>query len=503
MKIKKLSFKRISEPENAWRTFEFASNFNYFYSQKNSTGKSTLMRLLLYALGFNIPNTRKVKFEEFLINTEIDRMGTSIYIKRIANTLYINDIKLKLPNDTIIVHSLLFNSESVDLLENILGVLYIDQDRGWTLLNRGTIIGGIKFYIEVFLHGLKGADCDVEVKASLKKIEADLEKYRQMKVVAEYKEQAINATGEMQFQKGEITFDTQLNDLENERRELILQKQEVEKHIKFLEKTINDDKKFVDWLESHNIIVQGNNGEMIPVTRNTILNYVDNNELNKIEIRREYIALRKILNTIAILDEDIRSQTLLFKGETIFDEYERRLIDIPINLKAVNNTIKYLIREQSNYREILKNSAWRQNVWAKRLNGLIQAYAKELKVDEYLDGGDSFLFKDIKSISGAIYHKLVFVFRICYNQVTSEMLGYNLPMFIDSPNGREVEKETISTMFSILERDFSDRQIFIASIFNFIKKDTTNLIIEMNGTLFDFVTNQMSLFDLPLTSKDE
>lgn len=496
MKINKISFKRKNEPDSALRTFDFVSKFNYIYSKENSTGKSTLMRFLLYALGFSIPNTRKVKFEEFSIQTEIINGDVIFPIKREGRKFWVNGIEMVLPNDIMVAHSIIFKCDSLDLLENILGAIYIDQDRGWTLLNRGTIIGGIRFYIEVFLHGLKGKDCDADTKAALKRVDSELEKYRQMKAVAEYKEQVIKATGETQIKSGAIAFDTHNEVLENNRRELILQKQSIEKRIGFLEHTIADDKKFIDWIESHNIIVKGTNGEQIPVTRETIENYTDNTELNKIEIRRESIRLKSVIEQIAIINKEINEQSQLFNGETILDIFENRISEIPIDLIAVENTIKRLTKEQSQYREILRNSAWKQNQWAYKLNSLILAYAKELCIDEYLESGDSYLFKDIKSISGAIYHKMVFVFRLCYNRILSEMLQFNVPLFIDSPSGREVEQDAIKDMITILERDFSDHQIFLASINDFFKEAPDNKRIVMNGKLFDVRTGQISVFDI-------
>ena len=496
MIINKISFKRKNEPDSALRTLEFASNFNYIYSNKNSTGKSTLVRFLLYALGFNIPNTKKVKFEEFTIQTEVTNCDNTLLIRREGQKFWVNDIAMVLPNDTSVAHSVIFNCNSLDLLENILGAIYIDQDRGWTLLNRGTIIGGIRFYIEVFLHGLKGKDCDIEIKAALKKVDREIERYRQMKAIAEYKEQAIKSTGEVQLQNGSIAFDTQIDILENSRRELLLKKQSVEKRIKFVECTILDDKKFINWIESHNIIVRGLNGEQIPVTRDTIENYLDNTELNKIEIRRESIELKSIIEEIETINKEISEQTRLVNDETILDTFDHKISEIPIDLIAVENTIKRLTKEQSQYREILRNSAWKQNQWAYKLNNLILSYAKELHIDEYLESGDCYLFKDIKSISGAIYHKMVFVFRICYNLILSEMLQFNVPLFIDSPSGREVEQDAIRDMIAILERDFANHQIFLASINDFFKDNPNNKKIEMNGKLFDVISGQISFFDI-------
>lgn len=50
------------------KTFSFSNKTNIIYSKKNSCGKTTLIRLLLYALGFNIPNTKNLKFDCLEIN---------------------------------------------------------------------------------------------------------------------------------------------------------------------------------------------------------------------------------------------------------------------------------------------------------------------------------------------------------------------------------------------------------------------------------------------------
>ena len=41
----------------------FESGFNLIFSEKNSTGKTTLMRCLLYGLGYAIPSTKRFNIE--------------------------------------------------------------------------------------------------------------------------------------------------------------------------------------------------------------------------------------------------------------------------------------------------------------------------------------------------------------------------------------------------------------------------------------------------------
>lgn len=54
------------------KTFSFANSTNIIYSKKNSCGKTTLIRLLLYALGFNIPNTKNLKFNSLEVSLTLN-----------------------------------------------------------------------------------------------------------------------------------------------------------------------------------------------------------------------------------------------------------------------------------------------------------------------------------------------------------------------------------------------------------------------------------------------
>lgn len=57
--------------------------------------------------------------------------------------------------------SVLLNIQSLYLTSAILGCYYIDQEKGWTLLNRGSVIGRINFNIEKFLLSIeKGNEFD-------------------------------------------------------------------------------------------------------------------------------------------------------------------------------------------------------------------------------------------------------------------------------------------------------------------------------------------------------
>ena len=73
----------------------------------------------------------------------------------------------------------------------------------------------------------------------------------------------------------------------------------------------------------------------------------------------------------------------------------------------------------------------------------------------------------MKSLSGAVLHKIVFSFKMAYIIELQNYLGYKLPIVLDSPSGRELDQKNIEETLHILKKDFSENQIIIASIHDF------------------------------------
>ena len=123
--------------------------------------------------------------------------------------------------------------------------MYVDQDKGWTLLNRGTVIGKIKFSIEELLAGLNGIDIDdlIEKKTTL---ELNRDKYLAMLNIQELSEQVYEQNGEI--------F---ISDIEKELNEKIAYcniKLENEKNaLKEINSVLLKEKQFFDYIDSMNL----------------------------------------------------------------------------------------------------------------------------------------------------------------------------------------------------------------------------------------------------------
>ena len=128
------------------KKFEFGKKTE-IYSNVNSVGKSTLLRLLFYSMGYSIPSTKKIRFSKLQTKLIIET-DQLIILWRNNNNIKIEmggeTESLELPRDLYYILGKIFKTSNINVLESLLGCIYLDQDKGWTLLNRGTVIGGIK-----------------------------------------------------------------------------------------------------------------------------------------------------------------------------------------------------------------------------------------------------------------------------------------------------------------------------------------------------------------------
>lgn len=141
------------------KTFEFDPRINIVFSKENSAGKTTLLRMLMYAMGYPIPSTRGIRFSDYetvltVIGTNEQEFALTRNCDYIEVTYDRNEKGFSLPVDQNELLSLIFGIENPEVIENLLGTFYIDQEKGWTLLNRGKVIGNIHFSIESLLHQL-------------------------------------------------------------------------------------------------------------------------------------------------------------------------------------------------------------------------------------------------------------------------------------------------------------------------------------------------------------
>lgn len=81
----------------------------------------------------------------------------------------------------------------------------------------------------------------------------------------------------------------------------------------------------------------------------------------------------------------------------------------------------------------------------------------------------------------------IFSFRLAYIIEIEKVLGIKLPILLDSPKGKEVDDKNIRKMMQILQRDFPNNQIIIASIYHYVPNEH---LIEMRERLLDQIVSE-------------
>lgn len=479
-------FKSIHLKEGFFeRKIMFSKGVNLIHSTKNSCGKTTLLRFMLYALGYNIPNTRKIKFDrcEVELVIECDTNETISLIRHSDIAIEVTSGSKKrtfvLPEQQSELHQLIYGTENVDVLGNLLGAFYVDQEKGWTLLNRGVVIGSIHFNIEELIRGLSGCDCSELIRKE-SQLSRELVKYRQMFSVAQYRETLQEDAGELVIDNFEEESSAVIN-------QLLLHKNRLKAELRRIDSTLSDNKRFKQFVVDMKLLVEAPNGSVFPVTQDNIVGLNDAIDLlvakRKI-VSAEYATVSNQLERIEKENDKEHEQMAFYKSASQLQVFDQRISRMPMNPVAIKQEMNRLEKELKSIRNEITRITKSNNKIVSLISNNIIKYAAELGLGDEDSIPISYLFtSNLKELSGAILHKTAFAFRLAYIIAIEDTLKIKLPIILDSPSGKEVDQANVQLMMGILKRDFADHQIIIASIFEYDLDDVK--IIEIKERLIE------------------
>lgn len=450
------------------RKIDFSDKVNLIHSVLNSRGKTTLLRLLLYGLGYCIPNTRKMNFGRCEVECWIECHLGRVRILRnctdmIDVTIGDDETTYILPDEQLIFQGKIFNTENIDLLNNVLGAFYLDQEKGWTLLNRGKVIGANHFNIEELIRGLSNRSC-VELLQHEKRLVAEIKKYKHLFSIAQYRSEVI-------AEQGGLVEDDYSEQSDAELAALQIKQNDLKKEMRRLNESISTNDSFIRFITNMHIMVKGPDGTSIPVTPENVIGLPD--------IRDMLIARKKLLAfELARVAREIsgrqriqiaEDQQLSFlSSESMLEVVGQKIAKLPLDSLAIERQINRLEKEIEEVRRKILANTKHNNEIVDNLHNHVLRYAKRLGLMDSNDFKVTYLFtNNLKELSGAILHKTVFAFRMAYILEIEKVLGIKLPIILDSPSGKEVDQANIQAMINILKEDFQDNQIIIASIFEY------------------------------------
>ena len=446
------------------KTYKFSPHANLVHSDDNTVGKTTLLRLMLYALGYQIPNTKNMKFEKCITQVVLTSNGKTFHIKRENEYLLVDDETSTeyyiLPTELNQFHAVVFGTDNNDVLNNLLGTFYMDQEKGWTLLNRGKVIGSISFSIEKLILGLSERDYQ-KLQSELQLLEREVKKYQQMRDIAQYQR-------EIYEEKGDIVHDTYDETLQRDLSVYMFDVEALRKELKQITDTIADNTSIRKFIEKMSLWVKAPDGTKIPVNEDTIIGLDDNNDFL---ISRKHLLtsqIAKLEQKIEKLRSMIYYQSQQPTTETLIESFDKNLSQIAIDAKAVTSILNELIERQTEVRRQLTELAKNNNDILEQMYSDILSYGVELGLTQYMSSGIGFVFtRNLKELTGATLMKMVFAFKMSYIRAVDRVLNIKLPLILDSPSGKELDQYNIQKLMDIINRDFSENQVIIASIYHY------------------------------------
>lgn len=468
MIIKKLILKEGMEAN----IDEFSEKRNLIYSSTNTKGKSTYLRLMFYALGYPIPNMKGVNYNNISTEITFSEKESEYIVYREGDLLYLNandnTMTFTLPSEHLAFLSYIFGYENIKVLKNLLGFMYIDQDKGWSLLNRGTVIGKIKFSIEELLSGLNDLDIDnlLEQKS---KIQLNKDKYMAMLNIHELSEQVYERNGEV--------F---ISDVEKELLEKIaycnLKIENAKQSLKELNSVILKEKQFYDYIDAMCLSVQKDD-IVIPVNRDTLVNSTANFEYLKARRSILITDIEKLNRERSVFEVKLRDYENKNRQLTLFnDEFreskdviiDKQLATLNIDQKIVEQLLDKSKEELKKVNSSIKNKIKDNNPYITKIYDYVLKYATLLGVDDKMVYKEDYIFtSDLKSMSGAVLQKMVFAFKVAFLKVIEENMNTKLIMVLDSPKGKELDEDNTKLIEKLIHEELQQNQIFIASIYDF------------------------------------
>jgi hypothetical protein len=325
---------------------------------------------------------------------------------------------------------------------------------------------------------LSGRSC-ADLIIRKRKIEENLKKYKQILNIAEYRE-TITSTSVS------LTQDSYNRERLLKLDQLKVERDSIKKEIKRLDENIKNNKKAIELIDEMKLVIKLNNGEEICVTRDMVVGASDGIDLLRAKKKMLIPRLEKNLKEIEGLELEIKEeeqQLSLFPSESLADVFDKKMTDINISPVDVKKVINDLEKEKKSLEDQISQFTNDRNNVTQSMIKTVQKYMGELGDSEAEKMTWKYLFtNNLKELSGALLHKTVFSFRLAYIIEIEKVLGIKLPILMDSPKGKEVDDINIGKMMEILQRDFPNNQIIIASIYHYVPNEH---VITLEGQLLN------------------
>ena len=488
MKLKKFEVGEIGFGEDVLISL-LIEDRHIFYSEKNSKGKTTLIRFLIFSLGFNIPSTKKVDMKKYVTHLTVESDDNrKLYLMRKNDEFKISyddgvslnyDLENKMEQYNAL--SMVFQCNNLNFLENILPIFYIDQDKGWRLVNRGTVIGDNSFNIENFILALDD-NVEEDIAAEIKMLKNEVERYEAIQCLMAY-EIDVNENKDI-YNQSDIV------------EELLAQKGEKKFEIIYIENEISelklifeDNNKLLEFIEKYNILICYEDKEFV-LARKHIKDFTINQNILQARVNSLEIEKKIKVRELAEINRKISEANVLVKPDQIEDMIAHEVHNLPITEEKLENYIEQkknqLKKIKKLRKEIVKDS---NSEIADDIAKNVRIIAEKMEVYDIVSMEKDYIFtRNIKALSGAILHKISLTYKIAYLKAIDKYIGIKLPIIMDSPCSGEVTYDNANTMIKVVMEELPCHQIIVASVHDFSKLEFSRTKL-VEGVFGEYITD--------------
>jgi len=348
------------------KKFQFDLGTTLIYSKKNSRGKTSLIRLVLYALGYPIPSTKGINFSKLNLEIGIIQRNQKMILRRhdtIINVEVNKNIRTyKLPEDFTEVLANIFEIEDPKLADNLLGLIYFDQDKGWTLLNRGIVIGKIRFKIETLLDGISNTDAE--------KIQIEMDSKKEERKVLLQIRTLLTLNMESRKNEDDINW-SGIDEIQDQIRSIDMDINKKKFKISRLDEIIKSNDRFYKLIDDMHLVIKVDN-RAIPVSKENIMDFNFNQAVLTAQIAREKRGLSDCIVQRNKMSKDLNKQLSLFSDQDQIRRFNDAIGKIDITQDSMESTLKENSREINRLKSLQKNSLGSINQVRKIYNTIVK-----------------------------------------------------------------------------------------------------------------------------------
>ncbi|HJE45253.1 hypothetical protein [Levilactobacillus namurensis] len=465
----------ISYSNTKPKEFIFSETNNLISSNgKNTRGKTSLIRFLIWGLGFNVALTNHFKpmYSETLITL---KKSPILSINRKGNKIVLTFVDKKhqfiLPNDENQVHKLVFPEIPSKILPQLLGFIYFDQDGGYKAWNRNTVtqrLGNDRSYkisIESLLAILGKIDYEsyFNMQSSLEKVKKETTSFTNL----------LDSLHLSQLNSSDLRNSVQKNilDLNDDISKKELELSQIKEKRSIYSSSLRDQKNFNRLLKKLSIKIK-NGKNIIDVTNENIIQDKHlNTRLTEFEkyyryqentLSRELSVLKEKRDVLIATSPNNEDVSTLFTSENNFKRLTNLLSVSGISLedtKAATATISIASRDNKiQFLNKIKNTSAYSGIW-----NIIVSLSSKVGLSSSINHRNNRLLATKVSESGARRSLTVIVYRLGILKYLHDVYNAQLPLIFDSPASSEMDTDNLDILLTMITTQFSNFQIFIAT----------------------------------------